>query len=229
MTETSTASPPQPEASPDAQRRPGLAARVLGWWLEREGARRFCNLLFSALLMATMVFAATPRDRLPESTHARRTELSKAMRKISLSQTWKMYAPNAARSHNFIEVVAHDSEGNHWVVEEEQAMVDWGTAWFWKRDRRSIWQHTTTRKPKETNRNRTWYMRGICLREARKGREVRRVEMFRLFRRIRKPSRVRDGAAVLGPVKRLKMQDTSCRVEVIKRMVAEDRSVEARR
>ena len=78
------------------------------------------------------------------------------------------------------------------------------------------------RRIETSNRNRTWYLRGVCVREARRGYDVRRIEMHRVYRRIRAPDRVRAGNGTLGPIKRTKAQDGSCNVAIIREMIATD-------
>ncbi len=180
------------------------------------------NTLVPLLLMAAMIFAAVPREKLGEAAQARHDRLIDAMRKVSLSQSWSMYAPNPSRGHFYIELEAVDADGTRRMLEENER-VDWGTAWVWTKDREDIWLHTISRKLDEVNRNRTWYLRGVCVREARRGHDVRRIEAVRVDRSIRSPEKVLAGQPLLGPERRQKAQDTSCRVQIIRDMIAADR------
>jgi hypothetical protein len=190
---------------------------------QRERVLRVVNTLVPILLMAAMVFAAIPRDEFGEAVQARHDRLINAMRKLSLSQSWSMYAPNPSRGHFYLELKAVDADGTVRVLEETER-VDWGTAWLWTKDREDIWLHTVARKANEINRNRTWYLRGVCVREARRGYDVRRIEANRVERSIRPPDKVLAGKPLLGPERRQKTQDTSCRVEIIREMIEFDRS-----
>jgi hypothetical protein len=183
------------------------------------------NLMVPTLLAGLMVFAAVPRDELPERLKSPRERLSKVMRSLSLSQTWNMYAPDPQTGHFFMQLYAHDADGQTRTLEESwDAEHGWGTVWAWQRDRKHIWQLAVGRHVTEVNRNRTWYLRGVCVREARLGHAIRRVEMYRVFRRIRPPERVAAGADLLGPPKRRKpgAGEGSCNVQIIREMIATD-------
>jgi hypothetical protein len=204
---------PSPEPTP--------AAKPLPVWLQR--LRRMINVEFPLLLGLAMVLAALPSDELGPRLRSAHDRLIGGMRQLSLSQSWSMYAPDPGRGHYFMELVAHDVDGTVRVLEDsELAEHGWGTSFFWDRTRMEIWRHTVTGRLDEVNRNRTWYLRGVCVREARRGYDIQRIEMTQVFRRIRSPEQVRDGKALLGPIKRVKAQDASCRVEIIREMIAAD-------
>jgi hypothetical protein len=184
---------------------------------------RGINVVFPLLLGAFMLLAAWPGDQLGPRLRSRHDQLIEWMRPLSLSQSWSMYAPDPARGHYYMELVAYDTDGTRRVLEEsELAETGWGTTFFWDRTRREIWRLTITGRVDEVNRNRTWYLRGVCVREARKGHDVQRLEMTQVFRRIRTPEQVREGQALLGPPKRRKAQDASCRVQIIREMIEAD-------
>jgi len=181
------------------------------------------NLGFAAALMSALVFTAIHRDQLPERLHERRSKLTAWMRTVSLSQTWKMYAPDATKGHAYVEIIGYDKAGDPHVLEESHMVQEgWTTARAWRRSRLDIWEHTVTRHITKTNRNRTWYMRGVCVRERRRGLDIQRVELRRIFRKVRAPEKVRKGAETLGPLKRSKAQNGSCHVKIIRNMIAED-------
>jgi hypothetical protein len=195
--------------------------RELPRWL--VDLRRFVNILFPTLLGALLIFAALPSEQIPDRLKSKRERLNLAMRQLSLSQSWKMYAPDPPKGHFYMELYAHDVDGEVRKLDDSHmAEHGWGTAWAWNRTRRDIWHLTVTRNIDKSNRNRTWYLRGVCLREARRGHQVQRLEMIRVYRRIRAPDRVQEGADLLGPVKRSKAQDGSCNVAIIRDMIAED-------
>jgi hypothetical protein len=185
--------------------------------------RRAFNLVFPLLLGALMVIAAVRTDDVPDALRPARERLTEAMRKVSLSQSWKMYAPEPGTGHFYMELYAHDADGTVRELEEtEKAEHGWGTAWAWNRTRKDIWHLSVTRHADQVNRNRTWYMRGVCLREARRGHPVKKLVMWRAYRRIRAPDRVLAGAETLGPIKRSKAQEGTCNVQIIREMIAED-------
>jgi hypothetical protein len=185
--------------------------------------RRVVNVLTPLLLGATMLLATCPSEQLGPYLRPAHDRLIGWMRPLSLSQSWSMYAPDPGRAHYFMELVAHDADGTVRVLEDsELAEHGWGTSFFWDRTRWEIWRHTVTGRVDEVNRNRTWYLRGVCVREARRGYDVQRIEMTQVFRRIRSPEQVREGKALLGPIKRVKAQDGSCRVKIIQEMIEAD-------
>lgn len=186
---------------------------------------RFVNVVIPLVLGGLMLIAAAPRDRIPEAQRAQRDKLSVAMKTLSLSQNWGMYAPDAARSHFYLEFEAHDADGGVRLLDDGRlAQEDWGTVWAWKRTRKDIWEHAIGRHFDKPSRNRIWYLRGLCLREARRGYDLQQLEVRRVFRRIRSPERVREGAAALGPVSRRQRSDSSCNVRIIREMIAADRA-----
>ncbi len=197
-------------------------AKPEGW---REHLRRAAHVIGPLLLMALMVFSAFPHEMIPPSLQAQHERLIERMRTLSLSQRWSMYAPNPTRGHSYLELTAYDADGTVRVLEEtERAAAGWGTAWAWSKDRRDVWMHTVTRQIDKVNRNRTWYLRGVCVREARKGYDVRRIEAVRVYRSIRSPEQVLKGKSLLGPERREKAQDGSCRVQIIREMIEADQA-----
>lgn len=189
----------------------------------RELARRVVNTIVPLVLMSLMLFAAVPREWFAGGLQAKHDVLIEALRKVSISQRWSMYAPNPSRGHFYLELRAIDADGSVRELEESER-VDWGTSWVWNKDREDIWLHAIARQIEEVNRNRTWYMRGVCVREARRGYDVRRIEVSRVDRSIRAPDKVAAGKPLLGPVKRTQGQATSCRVDIIREMLEFDRS-----
>jgi hypothetical protein len=190
-------------------------------WLQH--LRRVVNVAFALVLGGAMLLAAFPSDKLGPRSRPAHDRLVAAMRLVSLSQNWGMYAPDPARGHYYMELVAHDADGTTRVLEESHlAEHGWSTAWFWTRSRADIWRYTVSDRIGEVNRNRTWYLRGVCAREAARGHDTRRVEMTQVYRRIRAPEHVRDGKALLGPHKRRKAQEGNCNVKIIREMIETD-------
>jgi hypothetical protein len=186
--------------------------------------RRVVNVVVPLILASLLMLGAVPREQLQGVAQERHDQLVEAMRQISLSQTWSMYAPDPGRGHFYMRIKAHDADGTVRELDETyMAEHGWGTARAWNRSRADIWQHAVTRRIDKVNRNRTWYLRGVCLREARRGYDVKRLEMSRVYRRIRTPEQVREGKDILGPPKIKKAQDGSCRVKIIRDMIELDR------
>jgi hypothetical protein len=209
------------ESNPQLRSAP--AKRSLPAWLVH--LRQAVNVFFPLVLGFMMVLAAVPRDDLEGKLKARHDQLVAAMKLVSLSQTWSMYAPDPGRGHFYMRIKAYDADGTVRELDETyMAEHGWGTARAWNRSRLDIWQHAVTRRIDQVNRNRTWYLRGVCVREARRGHDVKRLEMTRVYRRIRTPEQVRKGKGILGPTKTRKAQDGSCRVKIIQDMIALDRA-----
>ncbi|NVB40863.1 hypothetical protein G6O69_23695 [Pseudenhygromyxa sp. WMMC2535] len=193
------------------------------WWAGQVALRRVINLMFAGLLMAVMVFSTIHTDALPESMKPKREQLGGYMHTLSLSQRWQMYAPDPTRGHAYPELIAYDAQGNARVLPESRLVEEgWGTWWAWERNRRQLWEHIIVRKIDKVNRHRIWYLRGLCMREARLGHAVERVELRRVYRRVRPPEKVLKGDALLGPPKIRKGRDTSCKVKIIREMIAAD-------
>lgn len=213
------------EDAPETGRERG---RELPAWIVH--LRRVTNVIVPLILGYLLILGAMPREQLAGEAQARHDRIVELMRKISLSQTWAMYAPDPGRGHFYMQIKAYDADGTVRELEESfMAETGWGTARAWRRSRLDIWQHAVARRIDKVNRNRTWYLRGVCLREARRGHDVRRLEMTRTYRRIRSPQQVREGKGILGPPKVKKAQDGSCRVKIIRDMIALDAELRARR
>ncbi len=194
-------------------------------WLQH--LRRVINVVFPLLLGSVMLLAAWPGNELGPRLRPAHDRLVEWMRPLSLSQSWGMYAPDPARGHYYMHLVAYDSDDNPRVLEDSYlAEHGWGTAWFWTRSRADIWRYAVSDRVGEVNRNRTWYLRGVCAREAARGHDIRRVEMTQVYRRIRPPEQVREGKELLGPPKRRKAQDGSCNVSIIREMIETDAKLE---
>lgn len=200
---------------------PNPSAKPLPTWLLY--VRRRVNIYLPLLLAYAMLLAAWPGDALGPRLRSQHDRLIEWMRPLSLSQSWNMYAPDPARGHYYMELVAVDADGTRRVLEDSyMAEHGWGTSWFWKRTRMEIWRYAITSRIGEADRNRTWYLRGVCAREAARGYDIRRVEMTQVYRRTRSPEQVREGKELLGPPKRRKAQDGGCNVQIIREMIATD-------
>lgn len=186
--------------------------------------RRVVNVAAPLGLIWALVLAAIPRGELEGGRLARHDRLVELMRPLSLSQSWGMYAPDAARSHRYLILEAHDADGRVRALEESEALDQgWGTVRGWARSRRDIWRVEITRSMATANRNRTWYLRGVCLREARRGHEVEHLQLRLASRSLRSPEQVRAGRGVLGPLRVEPAGRASCRVGIIRKMIARDR------
>ncbi|MFO0633377.1 MAG: hypothetical protein U0168_11045 [Nannocystaceae bacterium] len=54
--------------------------------------------------------------------------------------------------------------------ESDDLQTAWGTTWAWHKRRVDIWRYYANFNPDKRNDNRTWYLRAVCVREARTSR-----------------------------------------------------------
>ena len=209
--------------------------------------RRTFDIVFPLLIAAVLIIVAVPEAKMPEDSSVRavRKRLAKELfRPMSMSQQWGMYAPDPARSMTYMHLTA-ESTGHYtlprgkqkplvepgeappgtWHLDEAlRAERDWETIWGWQKTRRDIWRYRlSTKNVDKPNRNRSWYMRGVCVREAREGRYPAYIQMQQLKRRFTKPDRVRKGKPVFGPRKYTRSDRSWCRSPLVAEMIERDR------
>ncbi len=137
-----------------------------------------------------------------------------------------MYAPNPQRGLAYISVRGRHLDGTEEALEEAQAADrGWGTKWVWDKRRSDIWAfYAAISKKKGGNLRRTWYVKSICIREARRSEDPPRIlHVDRLSRGFTHPDAVRKGAPDLGPVIRLPVQRIDCAYPPIQKMIQEDK------
>jgi hypothetical protein len=151
--------------------------------------------------------------------------LGRAMLVIGVKQSWGMYAPDPQRSHHYMELVAHYDDGRE-VPLEENVDVDegWGTTWAWKKTRLDIWKFYANFHPKKRSEHRLWYLRMVCVREARKGETPQKITMHHVTRRFTAPAKVRKGAPGLGEPRRELVTVQHCRTPPTNKMIEEDQA-----
>jgi hypothetical protein len=151
-------------------------------------------------LLATMVLPFVP----PELDGGAGRWLGGMMRRLSVQQHWSMYAPDPARSVGYMKLTAHYADGSSAALEETAAAeAGFGTTWAGKKTRLDIWRFQATRETEGRARHREWYLRSVCVREARRGRPADRIVMSTISRRFAPPDAVVSGKATLGrPVER---------------------------
>lgn len=158
-----------------------------------------------------------------------RGKLSNWLRQVSILQEWKMYAPDPQRAHTYIAVWAEYADGRRVPLPEaEQAEKAWYTIWDWQKTRMDIWRFYAAIKHDKPNAHRTWYLRGVCVREALAGPEPpRKVVSERLRRRFTSPDQVRAGKLDLGPLERYPLQTVDCQTWPVRDMIAAARERKA--
>lgn len=147
-------------------------------------------------------------------------------RTISVLQTWNMYAPDPQRSHTYLSVFAELADGTKVPLDEAyQAENAWTGIWDWQKRRTDIWRYYAVMKPEAANVNRTWYLRGLCVREERaRGAAPLRIVADRVRRRFTPPDAVRAGAPGLGEPSRAFVQAVKCSEWPERAMIAADRA-----
>lgn len=168
--------------------------------------RRVLNIVVPVLLAAVLILPAFKESQLSGRTLELRKVVASWMKPMSLSQQWGMYAPDPARSMGFmrLEALRDGVKGQPAqalpLAESEMTKHAWGTKWGWQKTRMDIWRYRlATTKPKRPMRERGWYMRGACVREARRGQMTRYMRMHQESRRFTPPEKVRAGAPEYGP------------------------------
>ncbi len=197
-------------------------------WLFRTGVGRMVHALLALALAAFIVIPALPR----EQSHAwfgkeRMDSLARSMRTVSLSQRWIMYSPNPSRWITLLALSEYRADGTRVpLVEYEKAETGWRTHWWWTKSRRDIWQYYAAIRRKKPNPNRTWFLKGVCVREARDHPEDPPVRILAesVRRRITPPHKVRRGRPDIGPAQREKIQLLDCRILPVRTMIKEDQA-----
>jgi hypothetical protein len=146
-------------------------------------------------------------------------------RKISIKQGWQMYAPNPQRAHIYMNLTAIYPDGTERELEETlQEHSAWGTHWLWDKTRVDIWRQYANFNPRKRNRNRIWYLRGVCVREARRGDIPQRIVMYAVRRRFTPPEQVRAGKPGLGKPRRELVTVQYCKTPQLLEMIEQDRA-----
>ena len=150
--------------------------------------------------------------------------LAGEMRRVSLIQSWRMYAPDPQRAQSYLALYAELVDGTRVPLEEAVAAEQgWGTVWDWQKRRVDIWRSFSAgEKP---SAHRLWYMRGVCVREdRRRGEAPRRIVAERLRRTLAHPDAVVQGRPALGPLTRTELQSVRCDSSPAREMIAADRT-----
>ncbi len=184
--------------------------------------RRTLEALWVLALAALIVVPALPGSW--------QTELTKDVigwtKKVSLSQHWSMYAPNPQRGIAYLNIRGRHLDGHEEPLEEAgRAEAGWGTVWGWEKRRRDIWAfYAGVSKKKGGNLRRTWFVKSICIREARRSDHPPRLLLVdRVSRTFTHPDKVRAGEPDLSPLVRTPVQKIDCGYPPIQRMIEEDR------
>ena len=188
-----------------------------------EHLRRWINVVIPLVLAMVLIFPAVQFKGKGKLKGAQ-TRLVGALRTISVQQSWRMYAPNPSRSHTMPYVVGVDAHGEEYPLEESiRSDQETGRVWLWKRRRIDFWRFQVAAfRPTKPNRNRSWYLRGVCVRESRKDNPPRLVHLYGERVNLTPPKAVRNGKPVLGKPRRAKIETASCVIGRVPRMIEED-------
>jgi hypothetical protein len=149
--------------------------------------------------------------------------LGSMLRPLSLKQTWRMYAPDPQRAQSYMKLTARYPDGRERELEEtEQARAGWETHFAWHKTRVDIWRYYALAHPKGRNDNRTWYLKGVCVREARRGDIPEKIVMHQVRRRFPPPDKARQGAGLGRPRESL-VTVQYCKTPEVLGMIESDR------
>ncbi len=180
---------------------------------------KLAHALVPTAMCVAIVAPALPREHFGEVPG----EIARALLFISIKQTWGMYAPDPQRAHLVMDLVAHYDDGTEAPLREsDDLQTAWGTTWAWHKRRVDIWRYYANFNPDKRNDNRTWYLRAVCVREARTGRVPKKITMYQVKRRFTQPGAVARGAEDLGAPERRLVTVAYCRTVPTAEMIAED-------
>ncbi len=181
---------------------------------------RAAEVLWVVLLAGAILVPFLPG----EAVRPFRDAVVRAERAVSVQQHWGMYAPHPELSQAYMELSAVWPDGSVTELEEtEAARNGWGTTWFGRKTRRDIWRYYARLHPTRPNRNRAWYLRMVCVREARRtGRIPREIRMRQVMRRFAPPRAVRSGKLPLGRPRVRDVARQSCTQRSVRAMIHAD-------
>ena len=152
------------------------------------------------------------------------SKLGTMLRPLSIKQSWRMYAPDPQRAQTYMNLTARYADGTERELEETlQERAAWGTHWAWQKTRVDIWRYYALAHPKGRNDNRTWYLKGVCVREARVGEIPEKLVMNQIRRRFAPPEKVRAGSSGLGRPRQDLVTVQYCKAPEVLEMIEEDR------
>jgi hypothetical protein len=178
------------------------------------------------LALAVVVVAPNlPSDWPSERVGAWNSKLAGWLRQVSLVQSWRMYAPNPQRAQAYMNLTAHYEDGSTEVLwETEQERGGWHTVWAWDKTREDIWRHYANFHPKSANEHRTWYLRAVCVREARRGRVPEKIVMEQVTRGFAHPDKVAAGKPALGRRRVELVTVAYCKLKQVREMIEADQA-----
>lgn len=193
--------------------------------LSQRAPVRVLRALVVLALGVVVVGLNVPSRYLGERLGQASSELGGQLRSLSFVQSWKMYAPNPQRAQTYMNLTAHYEDGSSvslWETEQERG--GWRTHFAWNKTREDIWRHYANFHPQRANEHRKWYLRGVCVREARAGRTPDKIIMEQVTRRFTPPHRVAEGAPALGRPQTRLVTVSYCKVKQVREMIEADQA-----
>ncbi|MCA9655595.1 MAG: hypothetical protein H6712_00875 [Myxococcales bacterium] len=184
---------------------------------------RILRALGVLLLGLVIVLPNLPSDWLPGALGEGVSAIANATRQVSVVQSWKMYAPNPQRAQTYMNLTAHYADGSTGDLEETlQERGGWSTHFAWDKTRIDIWRHYANFHPKRSSEHRKWYLRAVCVREARRGNMPDKIVMEQVTRRFAPPDQVAQGHPGLGRPRRRLVTVQYCKVKAVREMLDAD-------
>ncbi|HWB77728.1 MAG TPA: hypothetical protein VG755_22330 [Nannocystaceae bacterium] len=182
--------------------------------------------LLHALVPTAMVVAIVVPTLPSERFGPLPGELAKGLLFVSVKQTWGMYAPDPQRAQIYMELEAEYPDGSTAsLLESDDVEHGWGTTWAWRKTRLDIWRFYANFHADRRNDNRTWYLRAVCVREARTGRVPRKITMYHVKRKFTSPQGVRAGKPGLSEPERKLVTVQYCTTSPARDMIDDDREL----
>ncbi len=178
-------------------------------------------MLHAVFVLALVAFVVLPN--IPSEDFPLSGTMAKWAKKVSFKQGWQMYAPNPTRAQMYMNLTAVYDDGSERRLEETvQEKQAWDTHFMWDKTRVDIWRQYANFNVKHRNNNRVWYLKGVCVREARNGPIPKRIIMHMVRRRFTAPHKVAQGRPALGKPKRTFITVQYCQHPVVKRIIEAD-------
>lgn len=209
--------PPSPGSNADPESTgavPEGPDAVRGW------LARTLHVVWATALIIAVVLPNLPKSVFGEAPGT----VASWLRPVSFVQSWRMYAPAPQRSQTYMNITAHYRGGREELLEETlQEQAGWGVTWAPAKTRVDIWRHYANFRPKQASEYRKWYLRAVCIREARKGEVPTKLVMEHVRRRFTPPHKVAAGRPDLGRVKRRVIDWMPCKGQRLRKMIEADR------
>ena len=185
-------------------------------------ALRILHALVPTALVVAIVAPALPSARFGEFPSL----VARGLLLVSIKQTWGMYAPDPQRAQTYMDLEALYDDGSTASLSESLELEHgWGTTWAWRKTRMDIWKFYANFHPDRRNDHRTWYLRSVCVREARTGHTPHKITMHQVKRRFTAPAKVARGAPGLGEPDRSLVTIVFCTTSPVREMIEDDRQL----